>query len=199
MANEPRQQLVGTFGVVASSHWIATSVGMSMLEKGGNAFDAAVATSFALQVLEPHLNGPGGDMPAVFYSNKTGKVEVLCGQGPAPAGATIAHYRCAGLDLIPGNGLLATVIPGSFGGWLLMLRDYGRLSLRDVLAPALHYAEHGHPILPRVAASIAELGDFFRKEWPTSFSTWLPGGSAPAPWSHFTTPPLAGTWRRLLT
>lgn len=198
-SDAPRQQIVGTFGVVASSHWIATAVGMGMLERGGNAFDAAVATGLALQVLEPHLNGPGGDMPALFYSKKADKVEVLCGQGPAPAGASIAHYRGAGLDLIPGNGLLATVIPGSFGGWMLMLRDYGRLSFRDVIAPALHYAEHGHPMLPRVAASIAELGEFFRKEWPTSFATWLPGGAPPAAWSNFTNPALARTWRRLLS
>jgi gamma-glutamyltranspeptidase/glutathione hydrolase len=196
--NVPRQQIVGTFGVVASSHWIASAVGMSMLEKGGNAFDAAVATGLVLQVLEPHLNGPGGDMPAVFYSKKTGRVEVMCGQGPAPAGATIAHYRAAGLDLIPGNGLLATVIPGSFDGWMLMLRDYGRLSFRDVIAPALSYAERGHPMLPRVAGTIAELSEFFRTEWPTSFATWLPGGTPPAPWSNFTNPALARTWQRLL-
>ena len=187
----PRQQIVGTFGVVASSHWIASAVGMSMLEKGGNAFDAAVATGLVLQVLEPHLNGPGGDMPAVFYSKRTDRIEVICGQGPAPAGATIAHYRAAGLDFVPGNGLLATVIPGSFGGWMLMLRDY-------VLTPALRYAEQGHPMLPRVADTIAELGEFFRVEWPTSFATWLPGGTAPARWSNFTNPALARTWRRLL-
>ena len=194
----PRQQIVGTFGVVASSHWIASAVGMSMLEKGGNAFDAAVATGLVLQVLEPHLNGPGGDMPAVFYSKRTDRIEVICGQGPAPAGATIAHYRAAGLDFVPGNGLLATVIPGSFGGWMLMLRDYGRLSFREVLTPALRYAEQGHPMLPRVADTIAELGEFFRVEWPTSFATWLPGGTAPARWSNFTNPALARTWRRLL-
>ncbi|WP_204270885.1 gamma-glutamyltransferase, partial [Escherichia coli] len=80
-------------------------------EKGGNAFDAAVATGMVLQVVEPHLNGAGGDMPAVFYSKKTNKVEVICAQGPAPAGATIDHYKREGLDLIPGDGLLATVIP----------------------------------------------------------------------------------------
>ena len=132
-----RQQIVGTFGVVTSTHWIASAVGMSMLEKGGNAFDAAVATGLVLQVLEPHLNGPGGDMPALIYSNKTGKIEVICAQGPAPAGATIEHYRGEGLQSIPGDGLLATVIPGAFDGWMLLLRDYGRLSLRTVLEPAI--------------------------------------------------------------
>ena len=88
-----RPEILGTFGVVASTHWIASAVGMSMLEKGGNAFDAAVAAGFVLQVVEPHLVGPGGDMPAIIYSEKHGKVEVICAQGPAPAGATIEHYR----------------------------------------------------------------------------------------------------------
>jgi gamma-glutamyltranspeptidase / glutathione hydrolase len=149
-------------------------------------------------VLEPHLVGPGGDLPALLYSRQRARVEVLCAQGPAPAGATIQHYRKEGLSLIPGDGLLATVIPGAFGGWMLMLRDYGRLSLRTVLEPALGYAETGHPTLPRVSTTIAELADFFRTEWPTSFATWLPGGAAPRPWARFANPALAATWRRLL-
>ncbi|MFC7705934.1 gamma-glutamyltransferase family protein [Plastorhodobacter daqingensis] len=193
-----RPEILGTYGVVTSTHWIASAVGMRILEIGGNAFDAAVATGFTLQVLEPHLNGPGGDMPALIYSAKTGKVQVICGQGPAPARATIDHYKAEGIDMIPGNGLLATVIPGAFDGWMLMLRDYGQLSLRDVLEPAIHYAEHGHPTLARVSATIAELGEFFRTEWPTSYETWLPGGTAPAPQSLFRNPALAETWKRIL-
>ncbi|MBZ9602359.1 gamma-glutamyltransferase family protein [Phyllobacterium chamaecytisi] len=193
-----RPEILGTFGVVTSTHWIASAVGMSILEKGGNAFDAAVATGFALQIVEPHLNGPGGDMPAIIYSKKKDKVEVICAQGPAPAGATIDHYKGEGLDLIPGDGLLATVIPGSFDGWMLMLRDYGTLSVRDVLEPATYYAANGHPVLPRVAATINGLSEFFRKEWPTSFETWLPGGSAPKPYSNFRNPVLAETWKRII-
>jgi gamma-glutamyltranspeptidase/glutathione hydrolase len=193
-----RPEILGTFGVVASTHWIASAVGMSILEKGGNAFDAAVATGFVLQVLEPHLNGPGGDMPALLYSKRKDKVEVICGQGPAPAGATIEHYRAEGLNLIPGDGLLATVIPGSFDAWMLMLRDYGRLGVRDVLAPAIHYAERGHPILPSAVEAIAGLAGFFEREWPTSFATWLPGGVLPAPHANFRNPVLAATWTRLV-
>ena len=193
-----RPEILGTFGVVASTHWIASAVGMSMLEKGGNAFDAAVAAGFVLQVVEPHLVGPGGDMPAIIYSAKHGKVEVICAQGPAPAAATIEHYRAQGLKLIPGDGLLATVIPGSFDGWMLMLRDYGRLSVRDVLEPAIYYAEHGHPVLPRVADIIAGLAAFFEKEWPTSHEIWLPGGKPPAPHSNFRNPALAQTWKRVI-
>lgn len=193
-----RPEILGRFGVVASTHWIASSVGMRMLERGGNAFDAAVATGMVLQVLEPHLNGPGGDMPAILYSTKHDRVEVICAQGGAPAGATFDHYRAQGLRVIPGDGLLATVIPGAFDGWMLMLRDYGRLPLRDVLEPAIWYAANGHPVLPRVSATIAGLADFFRAEWPTSLATWLPGGQAPAPHANFANPVLASTWTRIL-
>ncbi|MDO9526210.1 MAG: gamma-glutamyltransferase family protein, partial [Gemmobacter sp.] len=193
-----RPEILGRFGVVTSTHWIASAVGMKILEQGGNAFDAAVATGMALQVLEPHLNGPAGDMPAVFYSKKHDKVQVICAQGPAPAGATIEHYTAEGLKVIPGDGLLATVIPGAWDGWMLMLRDYGRLSLRDVLAPAIWYAENGHPVLPRVAATIGGLAEFFRTEWPTSYETWLPGGVAPEAWSNVKNPVLAATWTRIL-
>ncbi|MBY5456191.1 MULTISPECIES: gamma-glutamyltransferase family protein [Rhizobium] len=193
-----RPEILGTFGVVTSTHWIASAVGMSILEKGGNAFDAAVATGFVLQIVEPHLCGPGGDLPAVIYSKKKDKVEVICAQGPAPAGATIEHYTAEGLSLIPGDGLLATVIPGSFDGWMLMLRDYGSMSVRDVLEPAIYYAEHGHPMLPRVSATIKGLAAFFEKEWPTSYDTWLPGGSAPEAHANFRNPVLAETWKRII-
>lgn len=193
-----RPEILGTFGVVASTHWIASAVGMGMLEKGGNAFDAAVAAGFVLQVVEPHLVGPGGDMPAIIYSKAKDKVEVICAQGPAPAGATIEHYRGEGLTKIPGDGLLATVIPGSFDGWMLMLRDYGRLTVRDVLTPAIHYAAHGHPVLPRVSDLVKGLADFFEKEWPTSHQTWLPGGHAPEPRATLKNPILARTWERVI-
>ncbi|NZD64825.1 gamma-glutamyltransferase family protein [Rhizobium sp. WYCCWR 11290] len=194
-----RPEILGTFGVVTSTHWIASAVGMSILEKGGNAFDAAVATGFVLQIVEPHLCGPGGDLPAVIYSKKKDKVEVICAQGPAPAGATIERYTAEGLSLIPGDGLLATVIPGSFDGWMLMLLDYGSMSVRDVLEPAIYYAEHGHPMLPRVSATIKGLAAFFEKEWPSSYETWLPGGSAPEAHANFRNPVLAETWKRIIT
>ena len=148
-----RPEIQGTFGVITSTHWIASAVGMAILEKGGNAFDACAAAGFVLQIVEPHLCGPAGEAPAVFYSARTGKVEVLCSQGVTPAGATIEAYKARGLDLIPGSGLLATVIPGAFDGWMLLLREHGSLPLRDILGPAIGYARDGHPILPRVSAT----------------------------------------------
>lgn len=193
-----RPEILGTFGTVTSTHWIASAVGMSILERGGNAFDAAVAAGFVLQIVEPHLNGPGGDMPALVYSAEKQVVEVICGQGTAPAGATIENYAREGLESIPGDGLLATVIPGAFDGWMLMLRDYGTMSVREVLEPAIFYANSGHPMLPRVSATIAGLADFFEKEWPTSFATWAPGGAVPEPHSPFRNPVLAETYRRVV-
>src|ERR671913_795781 len=193
-----RPEILGTFGIVTSTHWLASAAGMAMLERGGNAFDACVASAFVLQVVEPHLVGPAGEVPAVFYSAATGKVEVLCGQGTAPKGATIEHYKSEGLTLIPGNGLLATVIPGAFDAWVLLLRDHGTMRLRDVLEPAVSYAEQGHPLLPRVANTIKDLKDFFATEWPSSAAVYLPGGEAPKPRQLFRNPQLAETWKRIL-
>ncbi|MGY9045951.1 MAG: gamma-glutamyltransferase family protein [Rhodobacterales bacterium] len=170
-----------------------------MLERGGNAFDAACTMGFVLQVVEPHLNGPLGDLVALIHPTGEPAPTVLCGQGTAPAGATIDHYRSTGLTLIPGSGLLATVIPGAFDAWLLMLRDHGTLPLRVVLEPAIHYARHGHPMLARTARTIADLAEFFHSEWPSSYATWLPGGQAPEPDALLRNPALADTWEKLLT
>jgi gamma-glutamyltranspeptidase/glutathione hydrolase len=175
-----RPEIEGTFGVVTTTHWIATAVGMATLEKGGNAFDAAVATAFTLQVVEPHLNGPGGDVPVILHDVRRGKPEVICGQGVAPAGATIAHYRSEGLDLVPGTGLLAAVVPGTFETWMMLLRDYGTMSLAEVLAPAIGYAQNGHPLLERANATIATVAQLFREHWPTSAAVYLPNDAVPA-------------------
>jgi len=193
-----RPEIEGTFGVVASTHWIATAVGMATLEKGGNAFDAAVATAFTLQVVEPHLNGPGGDVPILVYDVKRGKPEVICGQGPAPAAATIAHYRGLGLDIVPGTGLLAACVPGMFDSWMLLLRDYGTMKLADVLTPAIFYAREGQPLVERASATIATVEDLFRDHWPTSAAVYLPGGNAPKPGVLFANQTLADTYTRVL-
>lgn len=193
-----RPEILGTFGVVTTTHWLATATGMAMLEKGGNAFDACAAAAFVLQVVEPHLVGPAGDMPAIFYSAETRKVEVLCAQGPAPEAATIEAYRKLGLDMVPGSGLLSTVVPGAFGGWMTMLRDHGRLTLREVLEPAIGYFENGHPMLPRVSDTIAGLSDLFTNEWPSSGAVYLPGGEVPKAKELFRNKAAAETYKRIL-
>jgi len=178
MAFTTRPELRGTFGMVASTHWLASAAGMAVLEHGGNAFDAAVATGFTLQVVEPHLNGPGGDLPALVWP-AGGEPTVLCAQGPAPHAATIAHYRDElGLTLVPGTGPLAAVVPGAFGGWLALLRDYGTLTLRDVLSYAIGYADEGYPMLAGIVGAISRVEQLFRDDWTTSAEVYLPVGEA---------------------
>jgi len=193
-----RPEIEGTFGVVTSTHWIATAVGMGTLEKGGNAFDAAVATAFTLQVVEPHLNGPGGDVPIIVHDVKRGRTEVICGQGPAPAGATIAHYKSEGLEMVPGTGLLAACVPGTFESWMLLLRDYGTKKLRDVLEPAISYASNGYPLVERASATIQTVENLFRKHWPTSAAVYVPNNEVPKPGTIFTNQKLAETYARIL-
>ena len=193
-----RPEIMGTFGVATSTHWIASAVGMRILEIGGNAFDAAASMGFVLQVVEPHLNGPLGDMPVLIRPSGADAPTVICGQGIAPTRATIQRYRSEGLTMIPGSGLLAAVVPGAFGAWMLMLQDHGRLRLREVMEPAIHYARHGHPILQRAAETIAGLEEFFEAEWPTSHATWMPGGRAPEPGEIFVNTALADAYDRIL-
>ena len=193
-----RPEILGTFGVVASTHWLASAAGMGILERGGNAFDAAVAAGMVLQVAEPHLNGPAGDMPLIKHAAKTGETKVICGQGPAPAGATIEHYRGLGLEIVPGTGLLAACIPGAFDAWMLMLRDHGTMPLAELFEPAIGYAENGVPVVPRIVETIETVKDLFEAEWKESAAQWLPGGNLPEAGTLLANKKLAATWRRLL-
>ncbi|MFI6346965.1 gamma-glutamyltransferase family protein [Streptomyces sp. NPDC050560] len=193
-----RPELTGDFGMVASTHWLASATGMSVLERGGNAADAAVAAGFVLQVVEPHLNGPGGEVPVLLWSPDDARVSVICGQGVAPAAAEGRRLADLGLDLVPGTGLLPAVVPGAFGAWLLLLERWGTWRLADVLAPAIHYARAGHPLLGRAAAALGTVADMFRAHWPTSAATWLPGGAVPKAGARFTNPVLADTYQRLV-
>ncbi|MFC9948037.1 gamma-glutamyltransferase family protein [Streptomyces pratensis] len=191
-----RPTLQGTFGMVSSTHWLASQSAMAVLEDGGNAYDAAVAAGFVLHVVEPHLNGPAGEVPMIL-APKDGDVQVLCGQGPAPAGASAAHYRSLGLDLVPGTGPLAAAVPGAFDAWMLLLRDHGTKTLAEVLRYAIGYAEDGHAPVERVGQTVETVRELFETEWPTSAEVYLPGGNAPEPGKLFRNPALAATWRRL--
>ena len=194
-----RPDLRGDFGMVASTHWLASAVGMSVLERGGNAADAAVAAGFVLQVVEPHLNGPGGEVPILLWDPAEQAVRVIAGQGVTPAAATIEHYRDEGLDLVPGTGLLAATVPGAFGAWLLLLQRWGSWRLRDVLEPAIHYAETGFPVLPAMAAHHRRGGRHLRPGL-AALGRDLAAGRRGAPGSaaRMRSPELAATWRTLL-
>ena len=198
MAFTTRPTLRGTFGMVSSTHWLASQSAMRMLELGGNAADGAVAAAFVLHIVEPHLNGPGGDAP-IMYAAAGDEPEVLSGQGPAPAAATIEHYRSQGLELVPGAGPLAAVLPGAVPAWLKLLSERGTLPLRTVLEPAIGYARHGHPLSPDAVHTITSVRDLFTDDWPTSAQVWLPGGQIPAANALFANPTWADTLERLVT
>ncbi|WP_442738380.1 gamma-glutamyltransferase family protein [Streptomyces pseudogriseolus] len=171
---------------------------MAVLERGGNAFDAAAAAGFVLQVVEPHFNGLGGDVPIVACSAQTGEVQVVCGQGPMPQAATIEHFTSLGLRQIPGSGLLPAVVPGAFGAWMRLLAEHGTLPLADVLEHAIGYAENGFPLLAGTADTIEVLAPLFATEWTESGRTYLPHGRPPKAGERFRNPALANTYKRLL-
>lgn len=194
-----RPDLIGTFGMVASTHWLASQTGMAVLERGGNAFDAAVAAGMVLQVVEPHLNGPGGEVPIVIWDSAAQRTSVVCGQGPAPAAASAEAFGALGLDLIPGTGLLPACVPGAFGAWMLMLKRYGTLRLRDIMDYAIGYAARGFPVIARITETIDAVAELFQEHWPSSAETWLPDGHAPGAGALYRNPVLAATYERIVT
>ena len=192
-----RPELAGTFGMVASTHWLASATGLAALEQGGNAFDAAVAAGLVLQVVEPHMNGPAGEVPVIGFDAERGETFVLDGQGPAPAAATVPAFGGLGLALVPGTGLLAACVPAAFGTWMLLLARHGRLPLREVLKYAIGYARDGYPMPASASAVIGAMAGPFREHWPSSAEVYL-GGGTPAPGSRFANPALAAVYTRIL-
>ncbi len=193
-----RPEIRGTFGVAASTHWLASATAMGVLERGGNAFDAAAAGGFVLQVVEPHLNGPGGEVPILIHDRRADRIEVICGQGTAPQAATPERFRALGLDLVPGTGLLPACVPGAFGAWLTLLRDHGSWPLEAVLAPAISYAETGFPLVPRIVEALETVAPMFQAEWPSSAEIYVPRADMPKPGDLFRNPALAATYRRII-
>ncbi len=193
-----RPDLSGTFGMCATTHWLGSGTAQAVLERGGNAFDAAAAAAFVLHLVEPHLNGPGGDMNAILVTAANPTPMVLVGQGPAPLGATIEHFRAEGLDLIPGAGGLSAAVPGAVDAWLLLLADHGSWELGEVLAYAIDYAEQGYPLLPRVASTVETVRDLFVDHWTTSADFWLVDGQTRSADTLMTNPAYAQVLRSLV-
>lgn len=193
-----RPELAGTFGMVATSHWLASAAAMRALEIGGNAFDAAATAGFVLQVVQPHMTGPAGEVPMILAPAGDQPVRILMGQGPAPRAATIEAYRDAGFTMIPGTGLMAAGVPGAFDAWMLLLRDHGSLGLREVLEPAIAYARDGHPVLPAVAEAIGGVAHIFGSEWTSSAEAYLTGGGPPRGGDLYRLPLLAESYERIL-
>ncbi len=171
---------MGTHAVIAAGHYLAARAGERMFDRGGNAIDAAVASGFALNVLEPQSCGIGGEVPVLIYSAKEGKPFAISGQGWSGKAATVDWFRQAKIQVIPGDGFLPATVPAAFGTWALALMRFGSLALKDVLEPAIDYTESGFPMYAGLRNALAGLAKRFRDEWPSSAAIYLPDNRVPA-------------------
>jgi gamma-glutamyltranspeptidase/glutathione hydrolase len=177
--SQTRPVIMGKRGCVTSSHYLATEAGFEIFLAGGNAIDAAVAVGLALHVVEPHMNGIGGETPIILYSAKEKRTFAISGQGTAPRTATPDYFRKEHIDLIPGDGFLPATVPGSFDAWITCLSRFGTMALQQVIQPAFRLAKEGFSIYPTLRASIQKYSHRFLKEWPTSAAIFMPGGKVP--------------------
>ena len=193
-----RPVIMGTHGMVTSGHYLASRIGLHILEEGGNAVDAGVATGFALAVLEPYIYGIGGEVPILIYLADEKRVVSLSGQGPAPQRATIDWFRKNGIETIPGDGLLAAAVPDAVSTWIAALSRFGTMRLAQVLSPAMDLAERGFPMFGRLASAFERSKEQFLEKWPSSARAYLPDGRVPAVGEIYVQKDLAGMFAMLV-
>ncbi|MGQ9680129.1 MAG: gamma-glutamyltransferase family protein [Candidatus Bathyarchaeia archaeon] len=186
-----RPTLLGTHGMVTSTHYLSSEAGLHMLKKGGNVVDAGVSMWLCHCVLEPHLVGIAGESPILLYWADDERVITVNGQGPAPKAATIDWFKSHGYELIPEDGFLPAVVPGAFDAWLTILDEYGIFSFSEVSEPAIRMAAEGFPAYNHLVEAIARNEKRFRSEWPSSAEIYLPGGRVPSIGSIIRNPELA--------
>jgi gamma-glutamyltranspeptidase/glutathione hydrolase len=201
-------------GMVVTSQPLAAQAGLQVLMHGGNAIDAAVAAAATLNVVEPMMEGVGGDLFAVIYMAKEGKVYVLNSSGTAPTGADLARFNSLGYQWNPKNwgpssgmpsgGILSVTVPGTVWGWQAVLKRFGKLTFKEVLAQAIDYADHGFPVSERIAhdwklPNALPLQGCCTQQDPDSIKTWYVDGQPPRAGQLFKNPGLARTLRLLQT
>ena len=174
MTFSTRPTLRGFGGAVCAGHYLAAQIGSHMLADGGNAADAACAMGLAQQILEPHMNGPAGEVPILVRPQGGERVYAISGQGVAPAAATIDAFEALGRDRVPGSGLLGATVPGAIDAWCLLLEHFGTRSFAEVSAPTRAMAERGHPLEGFLRDTLVLLEDRFRTLWPTSAALYTP-------------------------
>ncbi|MBP2683279.1 MAG: gamma-glutamyltransferase family protein [Deltaproteobacteria bacterium] len=193
-----RPVIMGTHGMVTSGHYLASRIGLHILEEGGNAVDAGVAMGFALAVLEPYIYGIGGEVPILVYLSDEKRVLSLSGQGPAPRRATIEGFGKLGIAAIPGDGLLAAVVPDAVSTWISALSRFGSMPLSRVLSPSVELAGRGFPMYERLRSALQRSLPQFQEVWPSSANAYLPGGRIPAVGEIYVQHDLAGVFTRLI-
>ncbi|MFQ6052918.1 MAG: gamma-glutamyltransferase family protein [Candidatus Bathyarchaeia archaeon] len=192
-----RPVVMGTHGMVTSTHYLASEAGHQALKRGGNVVDAGATMWFCLTVLKPHLAGVAGEAPILLYLADEGKVLAVNGQGPAPRAATIEWFSEHGYPLIPEDGFLPAVVPGAFDAWLTLLEEHGTFSLGDVMGPAIRLAGEGFPVYPALRRALDRNAERFKAEWPASSETYLPGGEVPEVGSIIRNPSWARTFQKV--
>jgi len=192
--NYGRSMVIAQQGIVATSQTLASQAGAQILAAGGSAVDAAIAANAVLSVLEPMMDGPGGDLFVLYWDAKTGKLTGLNSSGPAPRGLTPQFLAAKGIKTMPASGIHSVTVPGAVRGWAAMHDRYGKLPWKDLFAAAIAYADQGFP-----------LPEAIREEWFTarletneeSKRLFLPGGKPPAVGEVFRNPDLARVYRRI--
>jgi gamma-glutamyltranspeptidase/glutathione hydrolase len=171
--------LQGTLGMVAAGHYLAAAIGLSLLEKGGNAVDAGVAAGFAVSLLKPQSVGIGGEAPILIHIAGQRKSVAINGQGWAPREAKIEWFKSRGISLVPSDGFLPATVPAQFAAWCKALQSFGTRRLAEVLGPAVELAEGGFPVYAALRNGVRSVADRFRSEWPTSAAIYLQNGLPP--------------------
>ena len=193
-----RSRIATKYGIVAASQPLAAQAGVQILERGGNAVDAAIATNAVMGLVEPQSNGIGGDLFAIVHEAKTGALHGLNACGWAPAALTPALLRSQGLSAMPQTGIHTVTVPGAVAGWDAMRATLGTLPMADLLAPAIRYAEEGFPVSDVIAAHWAALAEKVAAE-PNAAAAYLPDGHAPRGGEIFKNPELATSLRHIAT
>lgn len=198
-SEQTRSEVLARNGVVATSQPLAAEAGLAILKRGGNAFDAAVATAAVLNVVEPASAGIGGDVFVLAWSAKDHRLIGLNGSGRAAAGATAERIRALSSDgRVPHTGIHSATVPGAVDGWAQLLERYGTLGFRELLEPAARLAEEGFAVTERIHSDWAQGVDVLKAD-PDSARVYLPGGRAPETYEVFRNPDLARAFRVLET
>jgi gamma-glutamyltranspeptidase/glutathione hydrolase len=189
-----RSKIATTYGIVAASQPLAARAGVQVLERGGNAVDAAIATNAVMALVEPYFDGIGGDVFVIYYEAKTGKLHGLNAGGWAPTGLSAALLKSKGMERMPGKGIYTVTVPGAVAGWDMLRAKFGKLPMSDLMAPAIFYAENGFPVSEVIADAWNRQRDSLAEE-KYSADTFLPNGRAPKAGEVFKNPDLAGSFK----
>lgn len=192
-----RPVVMGTYGMVTSTHYLASEAGLQVLKKGGNAVDAGATMWFCLTVLKPYLVGVAGEVPILLYWADEEKVLAVNGQGPMPMGANLEWFKEQGYKMIPEDGFLPAVVPGAFDAWLTLLDEYGTVSLSEVMEPSIRLAGEGFPAYPSLVDAIHRDKERFEKEWSASAKIYSPESRPPEVAEIFRNPDWARTFKKV--